>query len=230
MVVINKSKIISIARETDHLREIQQKEESKTQSYKGLSATLQIITNTAGGVVAPQITRSLRAQTDCKNQIEKNNAACQRMWSDAMNLFLEEVTKVVDTHVQSVLRSIRNEAEEAIQSVGATGKRKREDNVNDAKENQEAEVLQEKGDSRNPKRQKHSCENVGSIELLKEAETGEGSLIREMKLKIEDQARAIVKLAQENNELRTALARGLIHTPSTQRFPQVGNEVQRKRG
>ncbi|KAF8902107.1 hypothetical protein CPB84DRAFT_894812 [Gymnopilus junonius] len=111
--------LASISRETDQLSEVQKKEESKIETYKNISATLKSITSSAGSAVAPQMALSLLAQTECKNRIEKNNATCQKMWSDAINVFVEEVTKVVDNRVQVVLRCIRNEAEQAALSIGA---------------------------------------------------------------------------------------------------------------
>lgn len=184
----------------DQLRELQKKEESKIETYKNISATLKNITSSADRTVAPQMARALLAQTEYKIRIEKNSATHQKMWSDAINVFAEEVTKVVDNHVQVVLHSIRNEAEQAALSIGTTSKRKREDS--DAKSTKGGETLQDDGTSKDFKRQKLGAESMLSRNMSTDTDTKEGESMRGMKLKIEEQARAIVKLAQENNEVR----------------------------
>ncbi|KDR81590.1 hypothetical protein GALMADRAFT_239635 [Galerina marginata CBS 339.88] len=211
--------LASISRETDQLSEVQRKEESKTETFRKISQTLKSITSAAENAVAPQLARSLLTQEDCKGLIEKNNEACQKIWKDAINIFAEEVTRVVDSHMQDSLLSIRNEAEQAIALVRNMGKRKRWDDPEITEPQTKAknmniahagELLQgvDDGSSRDVKRQKMGAGCMPTSRALKglsDAESDQGALIKELKLKIEEQARAIVNLTEENNELRTAL-------------------------
>jgi hypothetical protein len=185
-----------LSREVDDLSEVQRKEERNTQTYKKISGTLESISASAAAAVAPQLSRSLVAQADCKKVIEEKEQIMQKIWTDAVEAFVKDVTREVDVVLQA---SIKQEVRRQVgYSIPGRSHRRQidEGEVGHAEEikkrdsNASSEVI-----VREHKRRR--VRNSSPARL--QAELDE---ISSMKLKIEQQAQVLAMLAQENNEVR----------------------------
>ena len=116
-----------ISREVDALSEVQRKEEGNITTYKQISATLESISASAATTIAPQLSRSLAVQADCKKVIEEKEKNMQRLWTDAVEALVRDVTRGVDDGLQAALLSIKQEARQVVYSTGRSRKRQREE-------------------------------------------------------------------------------------------------------
>ncbi|PPQ78108.1 hypothetical protein CVT25_015642 [Psilocybe cyanescens] len=209
-----------LARESDQLGEVQKKEEQKIENYRKISATLNNITASAENLVAPQLARSVLTQADCKSLIRKNNEDCQKIWKEAISIFSEETTRAIDQHLQLALLSIKDEVGRGISIItGATNKRKRDDvdGITDPQPRDkidtssvrgiEASQNVENGTSHIIKRQRLRAPSL-SISQQQQQQQDIGNvdseqiaLIKQLKLKIEQQEKNLVILAKENKEV-----------------------------
>ena len=116
-----------LSREVDSLSEVQRKEEGNIKTYKEISATLESISASAATSIAPQLSRSLVVQADCKKDIEEKEKHMQRLWTDAVEALVKDVTREVDVSVQAALLSIRQEARQVVYSTARSRKRQRDE-------------------------------------------------------------------------------------------------------
>ena len=120
-------KVYRLSREVDTLSEVQQKEEGNIKTYKQISATLENISASAATAIAPQLSRSLVVQADCKKVIEEKEKHMQRLWTDAVEALVKDVTREVDVGLQAALFSIKQEARQVVYSTGRNRKRQRDE-------------------------------------------------------------------------------------------------------
>jgi hypothetical protein len=113
-----------LSREVDTLSEVQRKEEGNIKTYKQISATLESISASAATTIAPQLSRSLDVQADCKKVIEEKEKIMQRLWTDAVEAVARDVRREVDVGLQAALLSIKQEARQVVYS---THKRQRDE-------------------------------------------------------------------------------------------------------
>ncbi|KAF8798006.1 hypothetical protein BYT27DRAFT_6914088 [Phlegmacium glaucopus] len=193
-----------LSREVDDLGEVQRKEEANTQTYKKILATLENISASATTTIEPQLSRSLVAQADCKKVIEEKEKIMQKIWTDAVEAFITDVTREVDVGLQAALISIRQEARQVVYSVpGRSHRRQRdEDDVAHPEEREKKKKdrnTSSEGIIREHKRRRvHEPSPAG----LQDDNRGPFDEIYDMKLKIEQQAQMLALLVQENNEVR----------------------------
>ena len=116
-----------LSREVDTLSEVQRKEEGNIKTYKQISATLESISASAATTIAPQLSRSLVVQADCKKVIEEKENIMQRLWTDAVEALVKDVTREVDVGLQVALLSIKQEARQVVYSTGRSRKRQRDE-------------------------------------------------------------------------------------------------------
>lgn len=182
-----------LSREVDDLSEVQRKEERNTQTYKKISATLESISASATAAVAPELSRSLVAQADCKKVIEEKEKIMQRMWTDAVEAFVKDVTREVDVVLQaSIKQEVRRQLGYSIP--GRSHRRQ----IDEGEVGHAEEIT--KRDSTEVIVREHKRRRVrNSSPARLQAELDE---IGNMKLKIEQQAQVLAMLAQENNEVR----------------------------
>ena len=114
-----------LSREVDTLSEVQRKEEGNIKTYKQISATLESISASAATTIAPQLSRSLVVQADCKKVIDEKEKIMQRLWTDAVEALVRDVTREVDVGLQAALLSIKQEARQVVYSTGRSRKRQR---------------------------------------------------------------------------------------------------------
>ena len=113
-----------LSREVDTLSEVQRKEEGNIKTFKQISATLESISASAASTIAPQLSRSLVVQADCKKVIEEKEKDIQKLWMNAVEALVKDVTREVDVSLQAALLSIKHEARQVVCS---TGKRQRDE-------------------------------------------------------------------------------------------------------
>lgn len=101
-----------LSREVDDLSQVQRKEEGNVQTYKKLSATLENISTSATNTIESQLSRSLVIQADCKKVMEEKEKDMQKIWMNAVEAFVKDVTREVDSALQAALISIKQEARE----------------------------------------------------------------------------------------------------------------------
>lgn len=116
-----------LSREVDTLSEVQRKEEGNFKTYKEISATLESISASAATTIAPQLSHSLVVQADCKKVIEEKENHMQRLWTDAVEALVRDVTREVDVGLQAALLSIKQEARQVVYSTGRSRKRQRDE-------------------------------------------------------------------------------------------------------
>ena len=116
-----------LSREVDTLSEVQRKEEGNIKTYKQISATLEGISASAAATIEPQLSRSLVVQADCKKVIEEKEKIMQRLWTDAVEALVRDVTREVDVSLQAALLSIKQEARQVVYSTGRSRKRQRDE-------------------------------------------------------------------------------------------------------
>ena len=118
-----------LSREVDTLSEVQRKEEENIKIYKQISATLESISASAATTISPQLSRSLVVQADCKKVIDEKEKHMQRLWTDAVETLVRDVTREVDVGLQAALLSIKQEARQVVYSTGRSRKRQRDEGV-----------------------------------------------------------------------------------------------------
>lgn len=167
------------------------------QAYRRISTTLESISASAATSIAPQLSHSLVVQANCKKVMEEKEKTMQRIWTDAIEAFVGDVTREVDLSLQAALISIKQEAGQMVEK---NYKRQRE-----KKDGEHSEEKMKKGNAsseamiREDKRRR-----VRDSSLVGSQDDKEGPLdeISDMKLKIEQQAQMLAVLEQENNEVR----------------------------
>lgn len=192
-----------LSREVDNLREVQRKEEANTQTYKKISATLESISASATTAIAPQLSRSLVTQADCKKDIEEKEKIMQRIWTDAVKAFVRDVTREVDVSLQAALVSIKQEARQVEYSIPwRSRKRQREEDGVEERE----KIKRDSNTSSEAITREHKHRRVHDSSPAR-SQDDKGSSLDDMKLKIEQQAQMLTLLAQENNEVRYEIGR-----------------------
>jgi len=175
-----------------------------------ISATLESISASAttATVIAPQLSRSLAAQAECRKVIEEKEKIMQRIWTDAVEAFVSDVTREVDIGLQAALFSIKQEARHVVYSAsGRSHKRQRgEDDVAHSEEREKVKKRDSHTSSEAnqaiTREHKHRRVRDSSPAGLQDDKGGSLDQISDMKLKIEQQAQMLALLAQENNKVR----------------------------
>jgi len=149
-----------ISREVDDLSEVQRKEEVNIQTYKKISTTLESVSASAASTIAPQLSRSLVTQAECKKIIEEKEKIMQRIWTDAVEAFVRDVTHEVDVSLQVALMSIRQEARQVGYSIsGRSHKRQRDES--DVGQSEEKEKNKKKGQQRDDHTRTQTSKSTG---------------------------------------------------------------------
>ena len=206
---------IRLSRESDKLSEIQRQEQNKTDKYTAIGTTLQKISGPLEILVEPQLGQSSLVQDDCKKKIEQNDSMIRKHWTDAVNAFVEDVTRAVDSHVRVALLSIKNEAGHTKSGTSVGNKRRNLDHDNPFSGGQHKDRRSfenradssfgdfgdiEEGHLRAGKRRKTRALSLrphGSPDKY-----GDSEQIDMMKRKIEKQAQVLADFARENAEVR----------------------------
>ena len=116
-----------LSREVDTLSEVQRVEDGNIKTYKQISATLESISASAATTIAPQLSRSLVVQADCKKVIEEKEKIMERLWTDTVEALVRDVTREVDVGLHAALLSIKQEARQVVYSTGRSRKRQRDE-------------------------------------------------------------------------------------------------------
>lgn len=188
-----------LSREVDDLSEVQRKEEVNIQTYKKISTTLESVSASAASTIAPQLSRSLVTQAECKKIMEEKEKIMQRIWTDAVEAFVRDVTHEIDVNLQAALMSIKQEARQVGYSIsGRSHKRQRDES--DVGQSEEREKNKKRDNSetiiREHKRRRVRDSSPPGLQDDK------GNEIINMKMKIDQQAQMLALLAQENHEVR----------------------------
>lgn len=183
------------------MSEVQKKEKAKIEAYNNISITLKDISATADKAITPKLAESLAIEEDCKRLIKENNEACENIWKNAVETFVGEVNSSVTGFLQNALVSIKNEAETQIKKHKATQE--------DAKQPREYSSDTTRGHKR-----RRLSPSFSFSQDARGVNSDQDSLIKEMKMKLKEQALALADLEKENNEASNKRGTGrwkLIH-------------------
>jgi hypothetical protein len=191
-----------LSREVDDLNQVQRKEEENIRTYKKISSTLESISASAVTTIAPQLSRSLVIQADCKKVVEEKEKTMQRIWTDAVEAFIRDVTREIDIDLQAALLSIKQEARQVGRSIERSYKRQRDEE--DIERSEEKTKKRDRNTSLEAMILEDKRRRVRDSTLTASRDDEEGCLdeISDMKLKIEQQTQILAMLAEENNEVR----------------------------
>lgn len=186
-----------------------------------IGTMLQKISGRLENVVEPQLGQSNLVQEDCKKKIEQNDAMIRKHWTEAVNAFVEDVTRAVDSHVRVALLSIKNEAGHTTSGTSVGNKRRHLDHGSpfSGGQHKDRQSFENRGDSafgdfgdveeghsRTGKRRKTRASSPrprGSPDKCGDSE--QIVMMKEMKRKIEKQAQVLADLSKENAEVRRAV-------------------------
>lgn len=146
--------------------------------------------------------------------IKENNETVRKIWGEAVQAFVADVTREVDGHAQIVMQKMRNEAESLSNGI-RLATRKRNSVAGPLHEEELRYQSQESGDGIfRTTRKRRRVRRHSALESSEKDENMAVSLdvIREMKIKIEQQAQALAVLAKENEEV------GFLHLSGRSRY------------
>jgi len=205
--------ISRLSRETDQLSKIQEKEKAKIEAYNNTSFNLKAISAVADKEITPRLAESLATVEDCGRLIKENNEACEKIWKNAVEAFVEEVTSSVAGYLQNALLSIKTEAE--LQPDTSNYKAARESAERHQKGEYKAERMytsrslchQDKDDAagdlsgieRGYKRRRLSPSSL-FWQDPSDINSDEDFIMKAMKMPFKEQGLALADLGTENNE------------------------------
>ena len=169
----------------------------------------------------PALADILLKHAQCKQRVDDNFKSMAEVWAEAFETFIVEVSNALDERLEATMRTIRQEAEGMHVGPGSSRslKRQRSENFrstasaedgsvnNEVKKN---EVTRNSGTMRERKRRRFDVVGLSSSESVLATQTKIGSqresetqdILSQMKLKIDEQAQSLQKLAKENNEVK----------------------------
>lgn len=194
-----------LTRESEILGEQQKRESSKITTYTAVERTLNEISNQMGLAVMPQIDQSTLIQQDCRKMIAENQETVNRLCKDVVRHFVADVTSAVDTHVHIALQRIRNEVNNSSKEIRC--RNSQSGGVAPGWEGH-AQVRRssedfDRGAGRTKKRRVRTPSPYSPRRSASSKEehfmSSEG--MRELTVKIERQAQALINLAKENEQV-----------------------------
>lgn len=177
-----------LSREVDDLDQVQRKEEENIRTYKKISSALESVSASAVTTIASQLSRSLVIQADCKKVMEEKEKTMQRIWTDAVEAFVRDVTREIDVDLQAALLSIKQETRHSIER---SYKRQRDEE--DIEHSEEKIKKRDRNTSSEAMILEDKRRRVRDSTLTASRDDEEGSLdkISDMKFKIEQQAQML---------------------------------------
>jgi hypothetical protein len=197
-------------------------------AYTELASALSKVSGTAANPVMPALSDILLKHAQCKQRVDDNFKSMAKVWAEAYETFVVEISYAIDVKLEATLRTIRQEAENVHGALGATGssrslKRQRSEHFRSTssaedgseniagKENEANFFTRNDGTTREQKRQRFDVIGHSLPENDRVTQTEIGSqrgvrseiqdILSQMKLKIDEQAQSLQKLAKENNEV-----------------------------
>ncbi|KAF9532959.1 hypothetical protein CPB83DRAFT_903444 [Crepidotus variabilis] len=232
-----------LSRESDRLTERLISEETKCATYTTISDRLRKISGDLTTTVEPKIAESSRVQDDCEAELKKHEAEMKRIWTEAVQELSSEVARTIDDHVQIALQQIRNEAEKLQSEVsdGVSMKKRNFESTSlsagyspDTGPNwlsltatgDSSSTISEAGEIFNGTKRRrirpsspHSPRGTPDKNGGSMLEQLQAEMIRDMKLKIDEQAKILTGLAKENDKLREDAQKQTLRTPSPSPVP-----------
>lgn len=185
------------------MSEVQKKEKARTEAYNNISITLRDVSTTADKAISPQLAESLAIQEDCKRLIKKNNEACENIWKNAVETFVGEVNSSVTGFLQNALKheaEIQAKKHKAAQE-NAAAPQKQEYKISPMRVGRSV-FHQDKADNSSDTARVHKRRRL-SPSFSQDAgdiNSDQDSFIKAMKMRLKEQALALVDLEKENNE------------------------------
>lgn len=188
------------------MSEVQKKEKAKIEAYNNISIALRDISATADKAITPKLAESLATEEECKRLIKENNEACENIWKNAVETFVGEVNSSVTDFLQN---AFKNEAEiqakkhEAVLENAVAPQKQQEYKTSPMRAGRSV-FHQDKADdsldtARAHKRRRLSASFAFSQDAG-EIDSDQDSLMKTMKMRLKEQALALVDLEKENNE------------------------------
>lgn len=199
-------------------------EGNKVKIYTELSATLSQISSSAATAVAPVLSELLLNQAQYKQRVEKTYAAIGSIWQEIFENILEDVDRAVDIRVDQVMAIARQEVHgRPILGVkrqrsstgfhdGETGKRRQEGQTHNSSrmDNNRYSISH---DDTGTSYKRPRVQRMRHVSILSSPKSErpvkeerdmnmESNALKEMQLKIEQQAKALESLSRENKEVR----------------------------
>ena len=177
----------------------------------------------------PALADVLLKHAQCKQRVDDNFKSMAKVWAEAFETFLAEISNTLDERLEVTMRTIRQETENALDATGSSRnlKRQRSENFrstpsaeegsenNGVKENEASFFTRDNDTMRERKRRRFDAVGLSSSESVLVTQTKHGpqrgvqseiqDILSQMKMKIDEQAQSIQKLAKENNKVELSL-------------------------
>jgi hypothetical protein len=200
-------------------------------AYTELASTLSKVSARAADPVMPVLADILLKHAQYKQRADDNVKSMAKVWEEAFDTFVVEIGHAIDVKLEATMRTIRQEVENVHGVLGATSssrglKRQRSEHFrstssaedgaekNAGTENEANLYTRIDGVTREQKRQRFDVVGLSSQESgqkgrVTQTKIGSQSsmqseiqdILGQMKMKIDEQAQSLQRLAQENNEV-----------------------------
>jgi hypothetical protein len=186
------------------LSEVQKKEKAKIEAYNNISITLRDISANADKAIPPKLAESLATEEECKRLIKENNEACENIWKNAVETFVGEVNSSVTGFLQN---AFKNEAEiqakkhKAVQENTLAPQKQQEYKISPMRVGRSV-FHQDKADDSLDTARGHKRRRLSPSfsQDVRDINSDQDSLMKTMKMRLKEQALALVNLEKENNE------------------------------
>lgn len=95
----------------------QAREEQQLQTYTEISSTLSRYSASAAASVAPTLADVILKQAQSKQRIEENSTAIGTIWTEAFDIFVTEVIRLINARVDATLKTIREEGNQVLEAI-----------------------------------------------------------------------------------------------------------------
>lgn len=211
-----------MANEASQLTTSQIGESQKVKTYTELSATLSHISSSAAATVAPVLSELLINEAHYKQRVEETYTAIGTIWQEIFENISEDIDRVVSTRVDRLMEIARQEVHN--RPVSSVKRQRSSTGFNDEERRQESQMRYSSRSDKNryttshdydgasgsykrPRVQSMRHSSISSSHNSERLAKGdrdtkvETNILKEMQLKIEEQAKALETLCRENNEV-----------------------------
>jgi hypothetical protein len=202
----------------------QEREGQKLQTYTEISSALSKISASAATSVAPTLADIMLKHEQCKHRVEENFKALGGVWEQVFDVFVTEITHVIDAGLQDAIATIKKEGEHAVKEIVANAAGSLKLSMNDdpfgshdkkrsrtrgvaEKENEETRSGRAASRDRDHKRRRLASHSSSPDSRdRRRPQSGDSSIddiLTRMKMKLDQQAQSLQMLSKENSEVRT---------------------------
>jgi hypothetical protein len=100
--------------------ENQAREEKKLKAYTELASTLSKVSAAAANPVMPALADIILKHAQCKQRAEDSFQSMGKVWAEAFDTFVTEISHAMDARLEASIRTIRQEADHLLDGLRAT--------------------------------------------------------------------------------------------------------------